>query len=127
MVFMRNRMALVQRPIMCRTPAASVKATRRIPAFPHEGRRRRAMELQPQSVADPPCGFPDRPGVGCAHNLESYLRGKRDAMSIVAVPSNVRPFTPETWALTTSHLNESLRLETGLTTGELIRARLLLE
>src|ERR1700738_3298090 len=24
-------------PIMCRTPAASVKATRRIPAFPHDG------------------------------------------------------------------------------------------
>ena len=35
--------------------------------------------------------------------------------------------TPETSALTTSHLNESLRLETGLTAGELIRARLLLE
>jgi AraC family transcriptional regulator, transcriptional activator of pobA len=29
--------------------------------------------------------------------------------------------------VTTSHLNESLRLETGLTAGELIRARLLLE
>src|SRR6201987_760361 len=26
-----------QAPIMCRTPAASVKATRRIPAFPHDG------------------------------------------------------------------------------------------
>ena len=60
-------------------------------------------------------------------NLESYLRGNRDAMSIVAVPSNVRPFTPETWALTTSHLNESLRLETGLTAGDLIRTRRILE
>jgi AraC family transcriptional activator of pobA len=30
-------------------------------------------------------------------------------------------------AVTTSHLNESLRLETGLTAGDLIRARLLLE
>src|SRR6266849_7984630 len=26
-----------QAPILCRTPAASVKATRRIPAFPHDG------------------------------------------------------------------------------------------
>jgi hypothetical protein len=26
-----------QAPIMCRTPAASVKASRRIPAFPHNG------------------------------------------------------------------------------------------
>ena len=26
-------------PIMCRAPAASVKATRRIPAFPHNGQR----------------------------------------------------------------------------------------
>src|ERR1700747_2876965 len=26
-----------QAPVMCRTPAASVKATRRIPAFPHDG------------------------------------------------------------------------------------------
>jgi AraC family transcriptional activator of pobA len=33
----------------------------------------------------------------------------------------------QTLGVTTSHLNESLRLETGLTAGELIRARLLLE
>src|SRR4030081_1338686 len=39
-------------PIMCRTPAASVKATRRIPAFPHEGKH-----LAPQGRSATLCGW----------------------------------------------------------------------
>src|ERR1700752_4601480 len=38
-------------PIMCRTPAASVKATRRIPSFPHEG-----QHLAPQGGSATLCG-----------------------------------------------------------------------
>ncbi|HET9379090.1 MAG TPA: AraC family transcriptional regulator [Chthoniobacterales bacterium] len=40
--------------------------------------------------------------------------------------TSVRDYA-QTLGVTTSHLNESLRLETGLTAGNLIRARLLLE
>ena len=38
-------------PIMCRTPAASVKATRRIPAFPHNG-----QQVPPQGGSATLCG-----------------------------------------------------------------------
>src|SRR5437773_9028112 len=38
-------------PIMCRTPTASVKATRRIPAFPHNG-----QHIAPQGGSATLCG-----------------------------------------------------------------------
>src|SRR5260370_24198940 len=48
-------------PIMCRRPAASVKATRRIPAFPHNGQHvvRNALRLKLHGA---PAALEDRAG-----------------------------------------------------------------